>query len=160
MDTLKIASGLVLLAGLALIAAVAIVLVFPPAAPAPEALGEPTIIINIFGGETKEVFGFALEEHGEIMSPGPEIKVKVGDVVKIVFKNIGSIPHTLTVLVDKREDAQVLFGATIGTASRPIESGKTGSVVFKPNRAGVYYYGCVVPNHINLGMWGVLRVES
>jgi plastocyanin len=158
-NTLKIASGLALTAGLALIAAVALVLVFPPAAPAPETLGEPTVTITIVGGETKEGFGFAIKGFEEIESPGPELRVRVGDVVKIVFENKGGIPHTFTILGDKREDAPVLFGASIGTASKPIQPEKTGSIVFKPNRAGVFYYGCVVPNHINLGMWGILRVE-
>jgi len=160
MDTLKIASGLAIFAGLVLIAAVALVLLFPPAAPAPEALGEPTVTITIVGGSTKDGFGFALKGFEEIESPGPELRVKVGDVVKIIFENKGEIPHTFTILADKREDAQVLFGASIGTASKPIQPEKTGSIVFKPNRAGVFYYGCVVPNHINLGMWGILRVEQ
>jgi len=158
MNTLKIASGLALLAGLALIAAVAFVLVFPPAAPVPETLGEPTVTITIVGGDTKEGFGYA-KGFEEIRSPGPEIRVKVGDVVKIVFVNNGKIPHTFTILADKREDAPVLFGASIGTASKPVEPGKSGSIVFKPNRPGLFYYGCIVPNHINLGMWGVFRVE-
>ena len=112
------------------------------------------------GGEIEATkYGFALEGQ-DLQSPGPDIRVKVGTLVAIVFKNIGNLPHTFAITEEKRFDAEPLWGVQLGTPTNPIGPGNSESITFTPNRAGTYYYVCQVPGHIELGMWGQITAEE
>ena len=116
--------------------------------------------ITIYGGEieaTKYGFGFSKDK---LTSPGPDIRVKVGTIVKIVFKNVGNLPHTLAITEEKKFDAEPLWGVQLGTATKPVGVGEERSITFTPNRAGEFYYVCQVPGHIQLGMWGKVIAEE
>ena len=160
MDTVKLASVIAFVIGIGLIGAIAFVLLTPqtPSTAAAET-EKPTVEITIIA--TEEGGRFLFTRPGQEQKvPGPEIKVKVGDIVKIILNNLGKIPHSLAVVNEKRYDATPLFNAAIGSTSRPIPAGQQSSIVFKPNRPGEYYYVCQVPGHIELGMWGQFIVEE
>jgi len=121
---------------------------------------KPTVTLTVDGGEISPVkFGFALEGKN-MTSPGPQIKVKRGDIVQITFKNIGgkmNQPHTFAVVTG---DNRLAFeGARVGTATEPIDVGKSGTVTFVVDKAGEFTYVCEVPGHRQLGMWGKFIVE-
>jgi len=159
-DTVKIASFLAFAVGIGLIAAIAVVLLVPAGvAPTETPAEQPTKTITLIATETASEFLFGIEGQ-EPTTPGPEIKVKVGDIIKIILKNMGKIPHSFAITAEKKFDAAPLFNAAIGSGSSPLEAGKTGSITFKPNRPGEYYYICQVPGHIELGMWGRFIVEE
>lgn len=157
MDSVMIASFLALVAGLGLIGGIAAVLIMPPAPPV--ITEPPTVEIHLIATEVGGRFLFGHED-GEPSEPGPTVKVKVGDVVKITLEVKGKIPHSFAVARDKTSTSQVLFYSQLGTPSRPVEPGKSASIVFKPNAPGEYYYICTVPNHAELGMWGKFIVEK
>ncbi|HID05444.1 MAG TPA: hypothetical protein EYP20_06525, partial [Aigarchaeota archaeon] len=140
MDTVKVTAALALIVGLGLIGAIAAVLLTPAGTPqAQQPAEEPTRVITIIATEVGNRFLFALEG-GEPAEPAPEIRVKVGDIVKVILKNMGKVPHSFAVVGEKRFDVEPLFNSAIGSVSRPLEAGKTGSITFKPIRAGEYYY--------------------
>lgn len=157
MDTVRLASVTAFVAGLALLVAVAFVLIVPPAAPQVQL--QPTVEIVVNGGEVGADYGFALKG-GVIVAPGPTIKVKAGEVVKITFVNVGQIPHSFAIVREKRFNADPAFNADIGSPARPIEPGRSSSVVFVADKPGTYFYICRVPGHIERGMFGVLVVEG
>ncbi|MDJ0269179.1 MAG: plastocyanin/azurin family copper-binding protein [Aigarchaeota archaeon] len=162
MDGVKAAATLAFVGGLALLLAVAVVLLFPAGAPTtPPAAEEekPAIEITIIGGEIDGKFAFGIRGE-DLSSPGPDIRVKVSETVKVTFINIGRIPHSFAVVSEKKFDAPVLFNAAIGSAARPVQPGEQGTTIFKPNKPGIYNYVCQVPGHIELGMYGNLIVEE
>ena len=117
-------------------------------------------VLKIIGGEIDVTkYGYAFEGE-ELQSPGPDIRVKVGTKVRIIFENIGNLPHTFAVTEEKKFDAEPLWGAGIGSPTNPIASKKAGEITFTPTKPGEYYYVCQVPGHIELGMWGVFIVEG
>ena len=125
----------------------------------PEEERGEVVEIVVVGGEVEVTkYGYAFEGE-ELTSPGPEIRVKVGSRVRLVFKNIGNLPHTFAITEEKRFDAEPLWGVQLGSPTNPIMAGGSDSVEFIPNRAGEYYYVCQVPGHIELGMWGRLIAE-
>lgn len=159
MDTIKMASVGALLAGLVLLGAVAFVLLVPPAYQEPAAEQVVDVEFRIVGGEMGNTFGYGLEGQ-EISSPGPTLRVKVGDVVRITFTNMGRMPHTLALTTALMYDAPVVFGAAIGSSTQPVQPGVTASVTFTASSAGEYYYLCQVPGHPQLGMYGTFIVEE
>lgn len=74
-----------------------------------------------------------------------EIRVKVGDKVKLTFKNSGGI-HDLK--IDE-----------LGVATRRLDSGESETVEFTAPKAGSFEYYCSVAIHRTLGMKGQLIVE-
>ena len=121
---------------------------------------EEAVTIVVIGGEVGAVeYGYGFEG-GVLASPGPDIRVRVGVPVTIVFKNVGNLPHTLAITEEKRFDAEPLWGVQLGTPTRPVGPGEESMITFTPNKAGEYYYVCQVPGHIELGMWGKLIAEE
>ena len=123
-------------------------------------LGAPDVVITIYGGELPGgVFGFGLSPD-DIQSPGPEIRVKQGQVVEIRFVNLGSLRHGFAIVPEvKKTNPDILFNALVGPPSNPIPPGGEGSVIFVASQPGTYYYQCPVSNHGPKGMWGVFIVE-
>lgn len=156
MNTVRIAALGAFAGGIALLLAVALVLIVQPAAPPVE--GPVDVEIRIVSGELQGAFGFALEGQ-QITSPGPNITVGVGDVVRVIFTNQGQIPHNFAVVSELRSDAPVMFGAAIGSGADPLFPGGTGSVTFTASSAGQFYYLCQVPGHGQMGMYGIFIVQ-
>ncbi len=119
---------------------------------------EPDVELTVYAGD----FGFGLRPDA-ITSPGPELRVKAGSLVKLTVVNVGQAVHVLTVVRELREDPNavpVFEGASAGTLRNPIPPGSSVTVYFVAEMEGSYYYVCNVPGHTSLGMYGRFVVES
>lgn len=141
--------------GLAAIGGITYILLVPPSSAAPA--GPPNVEFEINGGEFDSFFGFG-SPGKKVDSPGPEMRVKQGEIVKIAFSNVGQIPHSFRVVKEKKWDAPAVFGAAIGDATRPISPSQSGTTTFKADKGGSYFYICTVPGHVERGMFGSLVV--
>jgi len=91
-------------------------------------------------------YGFGLDGK-DVTSPGPTITVKAGERIRVIITNVGQLPHNFAVAEFAVEGAPALWGSGIGTGAAPIDPNQTGSVVFRAERAGEYFYICQVPGH-------------
>lgn len=119
-----------------------------------------TVEITLFGGELDSFYGFGLKKD-QLATPGPTIRIKVGTTVKIVFTNVGTNPHTVKVMGGNQpsDDPTVpvaFAGAMIEGRVDP--EGGTASLTFTVDKPGKFWYACVVPGHIQRGMFGTLEV--
>ncbi len=137
--------------GVALLLAVALVLILPPTAPSVPT--QVDVEIRLVAGEVGNALGFAREGQA-VTSPGPNLTVTAGDVVRVVLTNAGQMPHNFAVVQELRSDAPVLFGAAIQSGSNPMSPGETRSVTFTVGSAGTFYYICQVAGHVQMGMYG------
>ena len=125
---------------------------------------ENVVEITIYAGEIKNqtVYAYGLSRD-TLTSPGPVIRVYVGDLVRIKLVNIGVLPHVL-VVYDKLEaspEAEPIFqNAQVGSALMPVMPGERGFTIFRPTKAGRFYYLCTIPGHVERGMYGVFVVEE
>lgn len=95
-----------------------------------------------------------MEKAREIVIEGSEFKfsentmtLKVGEPVKLVFKNTGNMTHDW--VVDE-----------LGVRTKVISSGQEDTIEFTPNKAGTFEYYCSVGSHRKMGMKGTLTVEN
>ncbi len=152
----------VLLAGALFVASLAF-LVFPLQPPLTTGggftSGTPTVTLTLYAGEvSSSTFGFGMSANN-LTSPGPTLRFKTTDVVKITLVNVGQVPHAFAVTTAPRTGATVLFKSEIASASAPISPGQNGTVTFSPNSpSDLYYYTCPVPGHPELGMYGACVV--
>ena len=115
--------------------------------------------IVIYGGElSPSKYGFGLSPD-EITSPGPELRINVDELIRIIFKNVGSLPHTWAATNEAKEGAKAIDNFEIGSATKPLLSNEEGSITIKFSKPGEYYYICTVPGHVTLGMWGKIVAE-
>ncbi len=88
--------------------------------------------------------------------PGPFIRVRVGDTIKLSLTNDKSSSH------DHSIDLHAVTGPGGGAALTEVEPGKTKTMQFKALQPGLFVYHCAAgnaPTHIALGMYGLILVE-
>ena len=74
------------------------------------------------------------------------ITLKQGQEVKITFKNIGRLPHNLSI-------------SDFNVKSKTIQPGEEDTFTFTPDKTGSFTYTCTVPGHADKGMKGTLTVK-
>ena len=112
--------------------------------------------------ETKEVVGQIADGttytymtfNGTV--PGPFIRVRVGDTVKLTVHNAADSkwPHSI--------DLHAATGPGGGASVTQTNPGQVTTLTFKALNPGLYVYHCAsspVPMHIAMGMYGLILVE-
>jgi uncharacterized cupredoxin-like copper-binding protein len=119
----------------------------------------PNVNVILYeGAVSSSLYGFGYSANN-LVSPGPTLTFKVGDIVNVTVTNVGQLPHNWAIVSTNQTSAPVQFKAQIRSASSPLQHGESGSVVFTVTKAGDYYYICQVPGHVDLGMWGKVVVN-
>lgn len=88
--------------------------------------------------------------------PGPFIRVKQNDMVKLTLTNNTSSLHPHNI------DLHAVTGPGGGASVTMVEPGQTKSLTFKALKPGIYVYHCATPNvpsHMTHGMYGLILVE-
>jgi uncharacterized cupredoxin-like copper-binding protein len=131
----------------------------PPLVSSSKVSKAPTINIILYGGEISSTkFGFGLTP-SNLTSPGPTLVFKTTDVVNLTFVNVGKMPHAFVVTELPTYTAKHLFNSAIGSASNPLNSGESATVIFQPNIVENVYYICPIPGHADsFGMWGEVAI--
>lgn len=75
-----------------------------------------------------------------------ELRVNVGETVRITFRNVGILEHDWSV-------------PDLDVTTATINAGQEATVEFRPQRRGTYEMICTVPGHRELGMRGTLIVQ-
>lgn len=159
MRSAVVGAGIATIVGAVLLTGIVALLTLPPATGPPT--GPASVEVTLYGGELADKFGFGLEI-GALSSPGPTLKLKVGDVVRIRFKNVGEIQHAFWVVPALGQEARPLWGAEIGSATRPLRPGQEGVITFKVEKLGnqKVFYVCPVPGHALRGMFGEIDIVT
>lgn len=107
---------------------------------------------------------------GDASGTNPTLRVKTGDLVKIVYKNTGALTHELLIVEDKDEalatekaggEVELPFGYEI----EDVEPGQERTVTFVASHSGNFFYICfedagTAPAfHAEKGMFGQFIVE-
>jgi uncharacterized cupredoxin-like copper-binding protein len=133
-----------------------------PATPPPQqrqdTSGVPDVELTIYAGEAEGRFGFGLSRES-ISSPGPTITLKKGSLVKVTLINVGVLPHAL-IISEKAEDDPYAEPSFAGAVTGIVSPGRSETIYFVVDKAGVYYYSCNIPGHVSMGMWGELQVSE
>jgi len=88
--------------------------------------------------------------------PGPMLRVKEGDTVKLTITNNPSSLHNHNI------DLHAVTGPGGGASVTSVAPGETKSFTFKALNPGLYVYHCAVanvPSHMAHGMYGMILVE-
>jgi len=118
--------------------------------------------IGLIAGELRldGPYGFGFDG-GKLTSPGPTITVKAGQVVRVLLRNVGQLPHNFAVTDLLVEGAPSIWNSNIGSGASPVGANQTGYVTFRVETPGEYYYICQVPGHASLfKMYGRFVVEG
>ncbi len=114
--------------------------------------------IDPANGITTDVWGFRIAGDAEVVcgSPGPVLRGRVGDMVKVTLTNLpaNTNPHNI--------DFHAVTGPGGGAAALTVNPGDTASVEFRLLYPGVFMYHCAygdIPAHITHGMYGVFVVD-
>lgn len=115
-------------------------------------------------GKTLYSWGYGLWDEknnkpaSEPTIPGPEIRVKEGEHVKIIFHNKQKEPHTIHF---HGIDNSFKGDGTPGVSQKEVEDGETYTYEFVAGHSGTYFYHCHVEpdRHPEMGLYGAFIVE-
>ncbi len=114
--------------------------------------------IDPANGVTTHAWGFRIAGDTEVVcgSPGPVLRGRVGDMVKVTLTNLAgnTNPHNI--------DFHAVTGQGGGAAALTVNPGETASVEFRLLYPGTFMYHCAygdIPVHISHGMYGVFIVD-
>jgi nitrite reductase (NO-forming) len=88
--------------------------------------------------------------------PGPMIRVRQGDTVRLTLKN------PATDMFAHNVDLHAVYGPGGGNVATTAAPGQSNGMEFKAMYPGAFIYHCAVPNldwHISAGMFGMILVE-
>lgn len=88
--------------------------------------------------------------------PGPLLRVRQGDTVKLTLKNLASNVYLHSV------DMHAIYGTGGGSVATTVLPGQSKSEFFKAMYPGAFIYHCAVQEldfHISSGMYGMIVVE-
>lgn len=94
------------------------------------------------------------------------IEVKQGETVRIEMKNEGKLLHELVIGTKREldEHAALMLKFPDMEHDEPwmahVPAGKSGSLVWKFNRAGNFDFACLIAGHYQAGMVGKIRVVA
>jgi nitrite reductase (NO-forming) len=132
----------------------------PADLPGPLAPGGPRTVsaeleaVELIGKLTNETTYTYWTFNGKV--PGPFLRVRVGDMVELSFKNreTSRMIHSV--------DLHAVTGPGGGAVMTQTPPGETKAFRFKALNPGLYVYHCATPmvaNHITSGMYGLILVE-
>jgi len=93
-----------------------------------------------------------------------ELTVKRGEIVRFVPVNKGQMVHEMVLgtLDDLKKHADMMRKHPGMEHDEPhmahVAPGKSGEMGWQFNRAGEFYFGCLVPGHFEAGMVGKVKV--
>ncbi len=136
------------------------VLVTPPQVPPPVARKGPALVkVELETVEKRARLADGVEYdywtfNGTV--PGPLIRVREGDTVELVLKNLpeSRVAHSI--------DLHAVTGPGGGAVATQVSPGQSKGFRFKALKPGLYVYHCAtapVPQHIANGMYGLILVE-
>lgn len=130
--------------------------------PAGRPLKEFTMIVDdltieIAPGVEVDTWAFGFEGQ-KVSVPGPEIRVKEGDFVRVYFKNTHSLPHTIHF---HGSLAPFNSDGVPDWSQREVGSGEVFIYEFIAKRPGTHFYHCHYQTllHLDMGMYGAFIVE-
>ena len=93
-----------------------------------------------------------------------EIRVKRGEVVRLVPVNRGKVMHEMVIgtLEDLKQHAELMRKHPDMQHEEAhmahVAPGKSGEIGWQFTRAGEFYYACLIPGHFEAGMIGKVTV--
>ncbi len=120
----------------------------------------PTVNIILYEGEMPSgSFGFG-DSPDNLTSPGPTIRLTIGDVVNITVHNVGKFPHAFALMSAPMTGSIKLYAAEIGSAGDALKPGQIGSMIVGPIEPGNIFYTSPVAGDAEAGLWGSIIVTG
>jgi len=116
-------------------------------------------------GDPKKVSRTLKVDMGDSMRFSPALlTVKQGETVRFVVKNNGKTMHEMVLgtMQELKEHAELMKKHPGMEHDEPymahVAPGKTERIVWQFDKAGEFYYGCLIPGHFEAGMVGKVAV--
>lgn len=113
--------------------------------------------LEVAPGVKTTAWGYKTEK-GKPSVPGPEIRVREGDYVRVILKNTHSLPHTVHF---HGADTPFDMDGAETTQAEGIVNGETFIYEFYAKVPGTHFYHCHYQTllHLDMGMYGAFIVE-
>ena len=118
------------------------------------------------GDPGKAVRTVEIGAHDTMRFNHARFKVKRGETVRIVLRNVGQLPHELVLGDEKslREHAALMrkFPEMVHADPNQVSAapGKTGELIWQFTKVGTVHFACLHPGHYEAGMQGSITVTA
>lgn len=120
----------------------------------------PNVVVALYEGEmTNGRLGFG-NSVNNLTSPGPTLRLKIGDIVNVTVFNVGNSPHSFALTTAPITGSITLYKTADNLAGFPIQPDQSCSFVFGPIDSGSLYYISPLAGDAELGLWGSIIVTG
>ena len=106
------------------------------------------------------------EEDGKMLFVPSEIKVKQGEQIRFRLINVGGLKHEMVIgtleanMAHAKEMEKNPDMEHDDPNGKQLEPGKSGEILWRFTKAGIFDFSCLVPGHRDGGMSGKIIVEA
>jgi len=118
-------------------------------------------------GDPKQVSRTVSVDMSDKMRFSPaSLTVMQGETVRFVVKNSGKVMHEMVLgtMQELKEHAELMRKHPGMEHDEPymahVAPGKTERIVWQFTKSGEFYYGCLVPGHLDAGMVGKINITK
>ena len=117
--------------------------------------GTKSVTVKLVAGATNALSGFNFNGYGNGQL---KVTVPAGWKVTVNCGNNASLPHSCAVVRGAQDTSPAFPGAATPNPTVGLQKGQTASFSFTPDQPGTYRFACLVPGHMDAGMWDALTV--
>lgn len=105
------------------------------------------------------------EADGKMMFVPNRIEVRRGEQIRFVIRNVGELEHefVLATKAENRKHAEEMRKNPDMEHEDPnmarVAAKKSGEIVWRFTKRGVFEFGCLIPGHYEAGMFGTVIVK-
>ena len=117
------------------------------------------------GDPGKVTRNVAVEMNDAMRFRPDDIRVKRGETIRFIVRNIGKQKHEMVLgtIKELKEHAELMRKFPVMEHADPnqvsVDPGMTGELVWQFTKAGTFTFACLVPGHFEAGMVGKIRVS-
>lgn len=89
-----------------------------------------------------------------------QIAIPAGWTVRVTCRDAGAVRHSCGVVEGTQADRLAFPGASTAAPSSGTAPGQADSFTFVPDRVGSFRIACLVPGHMEAGMWASLEITA
>lgn len=115
------------------------------------------VTVNLAMGSGSSLNGYNFDGLGKGRL---HISVPAGWTVHVSCRNQGAVRHSCGVVEGAQTDQLAFPGASTPSPTTGLAPGATGSFTFVPDRTGSFRITCLVPGHMEAGMWASFEVTQ
>jgi plastocyanin len=116
-----------------------------------------TVTLRLVAAASGALSGYNFDGYG---NGRLKVTIPTGWKATVRCENAGAVPHSCAITRGANDTTPAFPGAATPNPTIGLQKGQRATFSFTPGRPGSYRIACLVPGHMQMGMWDTLTVTA